>query len=817
MSAKTYTMHTSEFADLMAESLNAMQHQRFGLKTVGFINRTSASLNATKSFLQYPSDDVEGLVVSADKSFFIDKAFAEDRYPDPMLFIEFYDGKRISIDAINYTSRYTNTHDELVNAIVAKLLYQMGGNGVTWGGFFDLKLEDEPYIHYYAANIAKLLVAFSLVPAAVNNRFAEFLREQQPKESNTYFLLKIETDSDRSHHDAPLVINLQYPKIATHDIANISNYRFAVNSFDEGRSSNVLTMPVGSTISEAIQSFVDRDFVDYHRMVSTIPQMSMRHYANLTAKRVHKILGVFQDKDSYPSGTKLIPVFDVIERHMIRRDDMPHAKTQYLPYSVLDELMTVNYDDIQQRYVMGNTAMQQFEGVMPQSSEIRSFNVARWYIRNEIDEYISTQCSCGSTSPTSIEGFYDNVYSYYYHVESTQIPISNQNQVLRYIRFVYGDGSVAPENKEFVDVLDDVYEYVKDHIDWEGPYDGYYCDECGLGEDYEEDRYNGIDEGYLSSTAVETLNKKFEGTNKTVQYYDGFYVLKHTDEEDQSGYASTMRDVHDYFVNPYDYNPGITYIETKEEKEADSKNDKLYLGLEWEMDMGGQDHTSSVLINSALSKNKLYSWAMSDGSLEDGIEFATMPATLDAHMKMFDYDTACDVASYLGYRGHDVSTAGIHVHISRSYFGKDKKIQMYRGALLALVLEKNWDDFVKFSRRRYNRIDQWAKKKDYLDALPSNPTADDYQKAFNDKYGYDKYVALNTSKSATFELRIFRSTLKASTIKATLQLVHNLAKWVKDHDLAAAQDVKFEDIVNYVSHKELNEYWQVAKEREVRD
>jgi hypothetical protein len=153
--------------------------------------------------------------------------------------------------------------------------------------------------------------------------------------------------------------------------------------------------------------------------------------------------------------------------------------------------------------------------------------------------------------------------------------------------------------------------------------------------------------------------------------------------------------------------------------------------------------------------------------------------------------------------------------MSRKFFGKDSKIQLYKGAIMALVLERHWDNFVRFSRRRYNRIEQWANKKDMLMRMPKDATSDDVEKSFISSYGFDKYVALNTTKSATFELRIFKSTLKPSTIKATLQLVHNFAHWVKANDLAAAQTVEFEDIINYQPHKELTEYWQVAKEREI--
>jgi hypothetical protein len=361
------------------------------------------------------------------------------------------------------------------------------------------------------------------------------------------------------------------------------------------------------------------------------------------------------------------------------------------------------------------------------------------------------------------------------------------------------------------EIYEGLLRYVRDSYDEEGPSDGYYCSECDMGEgDEEEDEYR---QGYFSvisdssiesiGTALATVNKKML---KTRLMYEDIYYVVDTDTDN----VISAGDLDDYKVHDYDYDPHLEFVKKDEAN-------PLYLGMEWEMDFGGKSHTKAILINSALSKNKRYSYTMSDGSLEEGIEIATMPATLAAHMSEFDYDTACKIASALNYRGHDTSTAGIHVHMSRSFFGKDRKIQNYKGALLALVLERNWDDFVKFSRRRYSRLDQWAKKKDYLDKLPVNPTPDDYESTFRQTYDYDKYVALNTRNSDTFELRIFRSTLKPETIKATLQLVHNFASWVKDNDLAASQQVSFEDIVNYIPHKELNDYWQVAKEREVKD
>jgi hypothetical protein len=193
-----------------------------------------------------------------------------------------------------------------------------------------------------------------------------------------------------------------------------------------------------------------------------------------------------------------------------------------------------------------------------------------------------------------------------------------------------------------------------------------------------------------------------------------------------------------------------------------------------------------------------------------------MPATLDAHMNVYNYDFACDVATALGYRAHDTNTAGLHVHINRNFFGDDKHIQLYRASLMALIMERNWEDFVRFSRRRYNRLDQWAKKKNVASQEYTDRDVDLIVEKTKREYNNgDKYLALNMNRQATFELRIFRGSLKAETIKATLQFVSNLAHYCKYNGLKSAQQATILDIINYKKYPELTAYWEANKDREV--
>ena len=340
----------------------------------------------------------------------------------------------------------------------------------------------------------------------------------------------------------------------------------------------------------------------------------------------------------------------------------------------------------------------------------------------------------------------------------------------------------------------------------------YYCGTCDRGED--EDDYTDWDNDYreegFSSRELERLSAVATEHNKDLYNPRGslYYFT-----DDNATYTHSNKDVSDYFINSWDHQPNdLRFIEGD-----DMEKTKLYMGLEWEIDGGGTTHAKATAICSALANNRPYAYTMTDGSLENGIEIATMPATLDAHTNTFNWSLACDTATALGYRGHDTNTSGIHIHINRNFFSDDKKLQLYRGSLMALVMERNWDDFARFSRRRYNRLDQWAKKKDLLKKVKADTNTNEIGGHFNDEYGKEKYVALNMGHSNTFEFRIFRSTTKPETILATLQFVSNLAHWCKYNGLAKAQTATIDDIINYKKYPELTAYWEENKDREVRD
>ena len=251
-------------------------------------------------------------------------------------------------------------------------------------------------------------------------------------------------------------------------------------------------------------------------------------------------------------------------------------------------------------------------------------------------------------------------------------------------------------------------------------------------------------------------------------------------------------------IQQYDYHPDFYLQHLADESDSD-----LHLGVEIEIDKGGENNNSARIITAVMGADV---YAMHDGSLSDGFEMATMPATLNYHMNYINYKDAFDVASALGYRAHDTRTCGLHVHINRRFFGSAKATQGIKAAFMTLILERNWSEMVKFSRRDYHHIEEWANARDLSDDVYSDDTDSEIVGKFYDKYD-DKYVAVNTQHSSSFEIRIFRGTLRYETYIATLQFVSNLAHIAKEcTTLTRAQQITFDDIVNYNRYPELVNY-----------
>ena len=185
-----------------------------------------------------------------------------------------------------------------------------------------------------------------------------------------------------------------------------------------------------------------------------------------------------------------------------------------------------------------------------------------------------------------------------------------------------------------------------------------------------------------------------------------------------------------------------------------------FLGVELEVER----HESSgealhdiarVLLDAANDAGRRL-FAEHDGSLCDGFELITQPLGLDDQRALWSRVLALPTVREL--RAHDTTTCGLHVHVTRAGLSR---LQIAK-AVVFLNDARN-EDFIRAIARRYGNGYCKLKRVALGQAASS----------------YDRYEMLNLTSSRTVEFRLFRGTLRATTLLACVEFAHALLEWCK--------------------------------------
>ena len=287
---------------------------------------------------------------------------------------------------------------------------------------------------------------------------------------------------------------------------------------------------------------------------------------------------------------------------------------------------------------------------------------------------------------------------------------------------------------------------------WED--EAYYCDRCG--DYFMRDYMNELDgEWYCDSCYAEV--------------YDDYGV---------QGYHHTRAN---HFFTLGDENP-----------------QNQFFGIELEIDKNNSDDRHDCAKDIKQINPEFYT-CKHDGSLDYGFEIVSQPATYAYHTQADLWDKVCSTAVHYGFKSHDRNTCGLHIHVSRNYFTNDRE-----------ALVKLWEIFLRnkpwlerFSRRKWEHLDRWAKFKDSSELEYMNKNKNEYYRG--------RYQAINNENQYTIEFRLFRGTLKYNTFVATLQLVKYLCEYVNNqsmHDcrrlnLSQVDFTEYPELVAYIGERNL--------------
>lgn len=300
------------------------------------------------------------------------------------------------------------------------------------------------------------------------------------------------------------------------------------------------------------------------------------------------------------------------------------------------------------------------------------------------------------------------------------------------------------------------------------------CAECG-----EYVRYDDITSHDGDNYCTDCFDACFSGCSNCGQdVRDNDIIFDEITEEYFCTYCyNELQNERTSVIHPYHSNkrPELDFHRTT----SDLPN-PLYFGVELEIDGGGEDNDKARTILEDLGTE--HAFAEHDGSLNNGFEIVTQPFTYKYYSETLsqNFSRAMTTAAELGYRSHDTTTCGLHVHVGRNGLGSTPEERDDTITKIWLLMYRFRCELILFSRRTKGNLDRWAAlpelkdlgETDYLEVLGSN--LPDLKLKLKQNGVRDRYKALNLRNSNTIEFRLFRGTLKHSTLTATLQFVHNL-------------------------------------------
>ena len=259
-----------------------------------------------------------------------------------------------------------------------------------------------------------------------------------------------------------------------------------------------------------------------------------------------------------------------------------------------------------------------------------------------------------------------------------------------------------------------------------------------------------------------------------------------------------------------DYNCVIGYHGFDEwiPKKLPTEKNPLYLGIELEVDNEDDDYAEDnnqlILgrVRTIFEKDLIGSY---DGSLRNGFEMVTQPMSL-GYWKKNKISELKDLTRFLtshGYRSHDTSTCGLHVHVNRDYLGETEEEQNETIDKIYLIMENFRRELVKFARRSSNHYSNFLL--DVEENIKENLSIVSIK---DKKNKHDRYMALNITNKNTIEFRLFKGTLKYTTIMATLELVDIIVSIAKDKTVEELIGITWNDIIDYKKSEYLCSYSQ---------
>jgi hypothetical protein len=193
----------------------------------------------------------------------------------------------------------------------------------------------------------------------------------------------------------------------------------------------------------------------------------------------------------------------------------------------------------------------------------------------------------------------------------------------------------------------------------------------------------------------------------------------------------------------------------------------LFIGVELELEIESGDTRIAPILQDFDSEFFVFK---TDGSLLDGVEVCSHPATLKwLHKHPEDWNDILDI-NELGAQ----DTCGMHVHLSKNMFVPRQVTRMRQ------FLYNNYDKILQFSGRTDDRLEEWAS-------------------VYNPDEGYIGGAISNHYD--TWEIRIFAATKDRTTFWANVEFCEALYQYTLSDNPSA-----WSDFINWLDSADNEKY-----------